>query len=532
MLAKQSTALTLIVGPVLDSSGAEYASAVIGDLSLSKNGGTLTALASAATLTYIANGYYTLVLTTTNTNTLGVAQVSCNKSTYQMPKETLDILPASVYDALVTNATNAVGGLGDIQRMAGTTLTARDIGASVLLSSGTGTGQVKLSSGYVAPNWGDVGNPTTTLNLSGTTVKTATDIATLLAALKRNAFIATDLAIGTVTSQTVFVLTGGPTNDIANVMAIIFDTSASNSPVIAEGSYSGSTGTLTLSAATGITVTTSDTVTLVAVAAASSSVSIASGGITSSSFAAGAINAAAIASDAITDAKVASDVTIASVTGSVGSVANYGTLIADIWAYATSSITTAGSVGKYLLDRIVGTLASGTHSPQTGDAYARIGSPSGASISVDIASVKSVADAVLVDTGELQTNQGNWVTATGFATPANVSDAQSAVLAKLPSALVGGRIDASVGAMASNVVTASSLAADAGTEIADVILSRSVATVESSAAEHSLCTVVLAMLENSISGTTLTIKRTDGSTTHVTKTLSTNANADPITGIT
>ena len=57
-------------------------------------------------------------------------------------------------------------------QLSGTVQTARDIGASVLLSSGTGTGQVKLSSGYVAPNWGDVGNPTTSLNLSGTTIAT------------------------------------------------------------------------------------------------------------------------------------------------------------------------------------------------------------------------------------------------------------------------------------------------------------------------------------------------------------------------
>lgn len=57
----------------------------------------------------------------------------------------------------------------------GTAQTARDIGLSVLLSSGTGTGQVKLSAGYIAPNWGDVGNPTTVVNLSGTTVKTLTD---------------------------------------------------------------------------------------------------------------------------------------------------------------------------------------------------------------------------------------------------------------------------------------------------------------------------------------------------------------------
>lgn len=108
---KQSTAASLIVGPILDSTGAEYASAVIGDLSLSKNGGTLTALAAAATLTYIANGYYTLALTTGNTDTLGRAEISCNKSTYQMPPRELMVLPATVYDALVTNATNGAGGL-------------------------------------------------------------------------------------------------------------------------------------------------------------------------------------------------------------------------------------------------------------------------------------------------------------------------------------------------------------------------------------------------------------------------------------
>jgi len=70
------------------------------------------------------------------------------------------------------------------------------------------------------------------------------------------------------------------------------------------------------------------------------------------------------------------------------------------------------------------------------------------------------------------------------------------------------------------------------TTIADAVLSRNVSNVEASAAEHTLCTVVLAMLENSISNTTLTIKRTDGSTTHATKTLTVDAAADPITGIT
>lgn len=156
ILAKQSTAVALIVGPILDSAGAEYTGAVIGDLSISKNGGTLTALAAAATLAHIANGQYTLTLIAGNVDTLGVIQITCNKATYQMPTAERQVIPATVYDALVTNVTTAAGGLGDIQRIAGIVQTGRDIGASVLLSSGFGPGQIALSGGKVdlvsAPN--------------------------------------------------------------------------------------------------------------------------------------------------------------------------------------------------------------------------------------------------------------------------------------------------------------------------------------------------------------------------------------------
>jgi hypothetical protein len=65
----------------------------------------------------------------------------------------------------------------------------------------------------------------------------------------------------------------------------------------------------------------------------------------------------------------------------------------------------------------------------------------------------------------------------------------------------------------------------------DAILSRNVSNVETTMPEHCLGTIILAMLEHSISGSTLTIKGTDGSTSRFTKTLTTNASADPITGI-
>lgn len=97
-----------------------------------------------------------------------------------------------------------------------------------------------------------------------------------------------------------------------------------------------------------------------------------------------------------------------------------------IWDALTSALTTVGSIGKLLVDRIdaaissrstyaggdtsgvttllsriVGTLAAGTHNPQTGDSYARIGAPAGASMSADIAAVKVDTAAVKVKTDNL-----------------------------------------------------------------------------------------------------------------------------------
>jgi len=74
--------------------------------------------------------------------------------------------------------------------------------------------------------------------------------------------------------------------------------------------------------------------------------------------------------------------------------------------------------------------------PQTGDSFARLGAPVGASLSADVAGVQS-------DTNDIQT--------------------------RIPAALVSGRIDASVGAMATDVLTSTALAASATAEIADAV---------------------------------------------------------------
>ena len=172
MWAKQSTVATLIVGPILDSTGAEYTSAVIGDLSISKNGGTLTAMASAATLTHIANGQYTLVTTTGNLDTLGRAQITCNKSTYQMPTVNLMVVPANVYDSMVLG-TDALD-VSAIQ-FAGQTITAAagvtvpsSIASPTNITAGTITTVTSVTNAVVLPSSASInitGNITG--NLSG-----------------------------------------------------------------------------------------------------------------------------------------------------------------------------------------------------------------------------------------------------------------------------------------------------------------------------------------------------------------------------
>jgi hypothetical protein len=87
-----------------------------------------------------------------------------------------------------------------------------------------------------------------------------------------------------------------------------------------------------------------------------------------------------------------------------------------IWDALSSALTTVGSIGKRLVDYL------------TGDAYARLGAPAGASVSADMAAVKAQTAAIETDTQDLQS--------------------------RLPAALVGGRIDANMGAISGDATAA------------------------------------------------------------------------------
>ncbi len=151
-LLKQSTAATVLVGPVLDSAGIAITTAVIGDFQLTKNGSS-AALASPATATHSHNGNYLIALSTGNTDTAGRMDITVNNAAQAMGTHRYTVLVASVFDAIVTNATNTTGGLptatGTITALAGAVSTfAGGSVASVTTPVTVGTNNDKT--GYTA----------------------------------------------------------------------------------------------------------------------------------------------------------------------------------------------------------------------------------------------------------------------------------------------------------------------------------------------------------------------------------------------
>lgn len=215
--------------------------------------------------------------------------------------------------------------------------------------------------------------------------------------------------------------------------------------------------------------------------------SIGSGGITSSSFAAGAIDASAIATDAIGSNELAASAV--------------SEIVTAVWTdlLASSDFSTASSIGKLLKDDIDATissrLASASYTAPTNLTAAQIATgvwqdTTAGDFTVASSIGKSILNGVTLGTGltinALTTNNDK----TGYA-----------------------------------------LTSGERNSIADAVLTRDVVNVEGTANDHSLCYVVLASSEWAYSGTTLTVKKTDGSTTFATKTGTNTAGADPVRGM-
>lgn len=470
----KNTALR-ITFPIWDADGDLVTGAAGLDSEVSKDGGTFADCTNEATEIATSSGMYYLDLTSTEMNADTVAIIvktstSGAKTTAIVlyPQESGDVkvdietiktqavtCAASVtVGAYVGNATAAISvdasGRLDISKMGGTSLTARDIGASVLLSSGTGTGQISLSSGAVT--------------------------------------------VGTNNDKTGYSLTQAfPTNFSSLAITV--------GGAVTAGTVSDKTGySLTQTFPTNF-----------------ASLAITAGGLVT--YANSAPPSAASIASLVWDEDVVSTHTTPNSAGWSLNNAHAG---ADL-AYSTAVAIKAKTDNLPASPAATGDIpsASANASAVWGAASRTL---TAFSFTVNTSDSSNIT-AILADTNELQTD---WADGGRLDLILDARSSQTSVddlptNAELATALASAD-DATLAAIAA-------LSIPTANENADAILSRNASNVEGTAGEHTLCTVILAMLEGAVSGSTWTIKRTDGSTTHVTKTVTTDATAHPITGV-
>jgi hypothetical protein len=123
IICRQSTARTVMVGPVLDEDGVAVTDAVVGDLEISKNGADPAAFDGSATLTHRNTGHYSLALTANDLDTVGQAEVVINKTTDAMPIKAITVIEEAVYDALFAASANTFTGAAGASKVTGVVLT-------------------------------------------------------------------------------------------------------------------------------------------------------------------------------------------------------------------------------------------------------------------------------------------------------------------------------------------------------------------------------------------------------------------------
>lgn len=153
MFLKQSTATTLLLGPFVDSADATVETGLTlsqADILLWKEGGTTLAQKNESTsCTHRSNGMYTCPINTTDTNTLGTLEVSVAESGTMVYTKRYLVVPANVYDSLVLG-TDLID--SSVVQWTGTSVATPDTAGypKVTIKSGSGTGEVSLSSGGVS----------------------------------------------------------------------------------------------------------------------------------------------------------------------------------------------------------------------------------------------------------------------------------------------------------------------------------------------------------------------------------------------
>lgn len=110
MILRQSTAATIVLGPFVDSgdgvtpeTGLTISQA---DVRLSKNGGAFAQKNDSTAAVHMENGYYSVALNTTDTNTVGRLRVAVNESGALPVWADFQVVEEAVWDALFASNAN------------------------------------------------------------------------------------------------------------------------------------------------------------------------------------------------------------------------------------------------------------------------------------------------------------------------------------------------------------------------------------------------------------------------------------------
>jgi len=212
-------------------------------------------------------------------------------------------------------------------------------------------------------------------------------------------------------------------------------------------------------------------------------------------------------------------------------------------------VTSSGAVSNVTLTATTTTLTG--HTAQTGDSYARLGAPAGASVSADIAALPTAAeieDEVWDADRTLHQTTGtmgwqNYINkvyidatytlasgSTGFTAIDTVVDAILVDTGEIGTAGAGLTNLGGSGNDWNTVVPDAAGTAPTATENADALLNRDMSSVSDTNARSPLNALRFLRNKWSVAGTTLTVTEEDDTTAAWTATVTTDASAAPITG--
>lgn len=152
---KVSTSADVPIGPFVDSTDGFTAKTGLSitqpDIRLKKNAAAWAQKNAAQTLTHEENGYYEVTLDATDTNTLGLLRLAVVKSTALPVWEDFLVVPAKVYDTLITGSSGISADLQYVNTAVVSTTTAQ-LGVNVVQAAGTAWNSGAIVAATIATN--------------------------------------------------------------------------------------------------------------------------------------------------------------------------------------------------------------------------------------------------------------------------------------------------------------------------------------------------------------------------------------------